>query len=573
MAVTGAQILVEGLKKHGVEVVFGIPGGVVIPLYDALYDEQKIRNVLVGHEQGAAHAADGYARATGKIGVCIATSGPGATNLVTGIANAHMDSIPILAITGNVRTTQIGRDAFQEADITGITLPIVKHSYLVKKVEDLAGVIQESFHIATTGRPGPVLVDIPVDVFLATLPSLPEVKLDLPSYQPTYKGHRRMIGLAAKTIAEARRPVLYVGGGVIRSGAEQELGEFARKLQIPVVNTLMGKGVFPETDPLSLGMPGMHGAAYANYAMNGSDLMIAVGARFDDRVTGRLDKFAVGAKKIHIDIDPAEIGKNVTADVPIVGDAKMVLSELNKSVKRCDVEEWWQQIREWQRQYPMTYQKSSEEIKPQYVVEQIYDLTGGEAIVCTGVGQQQMWAAQYYKCSRPRQFISSGGLGTMGFGLPAAIGAQMGCPDQLVFDIDGDGSFLMTIQELATAVAERLPIKIAIIHNTYLGMVRQWQQLFWRGRYSGTPLQSLPDFVKVAEAFGAVGMSVKKPEEVRPALESSLAVKNGPCVMDFWVTAEENVFPMVPAGGALDEVMIDPALWKSVEKKQIRKAG
>lgn len=573
MPVTGAHIVVEGLKKHGVQVVFGVPGGSVIPLYDALFDEESIRNVLVGHEQGAAHAADGYARASGKVGVCMATSGPGATNLVTGIANAHMDSIPILAITGNVRTNLIGRDAFQEADITGITLPIVKHSYLVKRVEDLHRVVQEAFHIATTGRQGPVLIDIPVDVFVATVPSLPEEQLDLPSYQPTYKGHRRMVDLAARTIAEAKRPVLYVGGGVIRSGAEEELAELAGKLQIPVVNTLMAKGAFPETHPLSLGMPGMHGAAYASYAMNESDLIIGVGARFDDRVTGRLDRFAVGAKKIHIDIDPAEIGKNVAVNVPIVGDAKMVLAELSERVKKCDVEEWWAQIREWQTQYPLTYQQSSEEIKPQYVVEQIYDLTQGEAIVCTGVGQQQMWAAQYYKCKCARQFISSGGLGTMGFGLPAAIGAQFACPDRLVFDMDGDGSFLMTIQELATAVGQRLPIKVAIIHNTYLGMVRQWQQLFWRGRYSGTPLPALPDYVKVAEAFGAVGMSVSKPEEVRPALERSLEVTDRPCVMDFLVSPEENVFPMVPAGGALDELMLDPALWKSMEKKRMQKAG
>ena len=561
------------LKKHGVEVVFGVPGGSVIPLYDVLYDEKEITNVLVGHEQGAAHAADGYARASGKIGVCIATSGPGATNLVTGIANAQMDSIPMLAITGNVRTVMIGKDAFQEADITGITLPIVKHSYLVKKVEDLPSAIVEGIHIATTGRPGPVLVDVPVDMFTATLPVLPDMEAALPSYQPTYKGHRRMIELAAKMIGEAKRPVLYVGGGVIRSGAEDELAQLARKLEIPVVNTLMGKGAFPETDTLSLGMTGMHGAAYSNYAMNESDLMIAVGARFDDRVTGRLDKFGVGAKKIHIDIDPAEIGKNVQVDVPIVGDARMVLSELVKRVKKCDASEWWRQIRDWQRQYPLTYQQSAEEIKPQYVVEQIYDLTNGEAIVSTGVGQQQMWAAQYYRCKRPRQFISSGGLGTMGFGLPAAIGAQMACPGQLVFDIDGDGSFLMTIQELATAVVQKLPIKVAIIHNTYLGMVRQWQELFWRRRYSGTRLVAQPDFVKVAEAFGATGIVVEKPDEVRPALERSLEVKDVPCVMDFRVSAEENVFPMVPAGGALDEIMTDPALWKSVDKKRSRKAG
>ena len=573
MAVTGAQIVAAQLKKHGVEVVFGIPGGVVIPLYDVLYDESAIRNVLVGHEQGAAHAADGYARASGKLGVCIATSGPGATNLVTGIANAHMDSIPILAITGNVRTNLIGKDAFQEADITGITVPIVKHSYLVKRVEDLADAILEAIHIATTGRPGPVLVDIPVDVTLATLPSMPEGKLDLPSYQPTYKGHRRMIDLAAKTIAEAKKPVLYVGGGVIRSGASAEMAEFARKLGVPVVNTLMGKGAFPEADELSLGMVGMHGAAYANYTMNESDLIIAIGARFDDRVTGRLDKFGVGAKKIHIDIDPAEIGKNVAVDVPIVGDAKLVLTELNKRVKKCEVAEWWEQVRRWQEQYPLTYEQSTEQVKPQYVVEQIYELTQGEAIVATGVGQQQMWAAQYYKCKRPRQFISSGGLGTMGFGLPAAIGAQMACPEQLVFDIDGDGSFMMTVQELATAVTQKLPIKIAIIHNEYLGMVRQWQQLFWRGRYSGTPLVSLPDFAKLAEAFGIVGMVVDRPEGVRPALERALEIKDAPCLIDFQVVPEENVFPMVPAGGALDEVMTDPALWKSLDKKETGKAG
>ncbi|MGB9792214.1 MAG: biosynthetic-type acetolactate synthase large subunit [Thermacetogeniaceae bacterium] len=554
MRLTGAEIVWKALEHEGVEVVFGIPGGAVIPLYDKLC-ESKIRHILVRHEQAAAHAADGYARATGKPGVCIATSGPGATNLVTGIATAYMDSIPIIAFTGQVVLSGIGRDSFQEADITGITLPIVKHSYLVKDVNKLAATIRAAFHIATTGRPGPVLIDLPKDVTLAEAEFEYPPKVNFRGYKLPEKFDANQIYQAAKAIGEARKPVIYAGGGVITSNAADELLEFAEKTRIPVTTTLLGKGAFPETHPLSLGMLGMHGTAYANYAISYSDLIIAVGARFDDRVTGRLDTFAPGAKVIHIDIDPAEIGKNVRADISIVGDAKAVLRELIQRVEVPDTGDWLKQIEEWKAEYPLRYTKEDGELKPQYVVEQIWELTKDEnVIITTEVGQNQMWAAQYYKALRPRTFISSGGLGTMGFGLPAAIGAQIGRPDALVIDIAGDGSIQMNIQELATAVHYKLPVKIAILNNRYLGMVRQWQELFHNKRYSQTEFPDTPDFVKLAEAYGVVGMRVTRPEEVRPALEKAFSTP-GPVVIDFVIAREENVFPMVPAGGSLTKML------------------
>lgn len=554
MKLSGANILVESLKKEGVEIMFGYPGGVVLPAFDALYDA-PIRFILVRHEQAAAHAADGFARATGKVGVCLVTSGPGATNLITGIATAYMDSIPMVAITGQVKTSLIGNDAFQEADITGITRPITKHNFLVKNVEDLSLIIKEAFHIASTGRPGPVLIDLPVDVQLAETEFHYPADVSIRSYKPTYVGHPGQIKRAAKLIAASKKPVIYAGGGIISSNAHLELREFAEKIQAPVTMTLMGLGCFAATHELSLGMLGMHGSAYANYAVTESDLIIAIGSRFDDRVTGRIDAFAPDAKVIHIDIDPASVSKNVEVDIPIVGDAKNVLSELNKIVKRPDTQAWLKRVRDWKKSHPLRYNHDGVKIKPQYVVEQIYQATKGDAIICTEVGQNQMWAAQYYKYIEPRTFVSSGGLGTMGYGFPAAIGAKLGCPEKVVFDIAGDGSIQMNIQELATAVTEKIPVKIAILNNGFLGMVRQWQQLFYKKRYSSTRLSPLPDFVKVAEAYGAVGMRIKKSEDVRPAIEKAMKIDNV-VVMDFIVEEEENVFPMVPAGEAINKMIV-----------------
>ncbi|MGE4358201.1 MAG: biosynthetic-type acetolactate synthase large subunit [Candidatus Omnitrophota bacterium] len=553
MKLTGAKILVESLLKEGVEVIFGYPGGAVLPIFDVLYDS-PIKFILTRHEQGAAHAADGYARATGKVGVCIATSGPGATNLTTGIANAYMDSIPIIAITGQVKTFLIGNDAFQEADVTGITRPITKYNYLVKNVKDLAQIIREAFYIASTGRPGPVLIDLPVDVQLQETEFIWPEEVNIRGYRPTYYGHRGQIKKLAKAIAEAKKPVFYIGGGIISSGASQELKKLVEKLKIPVTSTLMGLGGFPGTDELFLGMLGMHGTVYANLAVQNSDLLIAVGARFDDRVTGKLDAFAPYARIVHIDIDPASISKNVKVDIPIVGDAKNVLGQLLEEIDEVpDTENWLNQINEWKKKNPLRYKDSDEKIKPQYVVEQIYEVTKGDAIITTEVGQNQMWAAQWYKYTRPRTFISSGGLGTMGFGFPAAIGAKIGCPDKEVFDIAGDGSIQMNIQELATCVCNRINVKVAILNNGYLGMVRQWQELFYKKRYSHTCLTS-PDFVKLAESYGAVGIRVSKKEEVRPAIEKALSIDNT-VFIDFQIDPEENVFPMVPAGEAIDRMI------------------
>lgn len=550
----GSQALIECLKSEGVEVIFGIPGGVVLPIFDALFDSD-IRVILTRHEQGAAHAADGYARVTGRVGVCLATSGPGATNLVTGLANANMDSVPMVAITGQVNTDLIGRDSFQEADITGITIPVTKHNYLVKRPEDLPQTVREAFHIASTGRPGPVLIDLPVDIVLADRKFKIPGTLDLKSYRPTLIGHKKQIEHAAVAIERCKRPLLYVGGGIIISGAHEELFKLATRLNCPVANTLMGKGAFPETHPLSLGMLGMHGIWAANAAISSADLIIAAGVRFDDRVTGRLDKFASRAKIIHIDVDPAEIGKNVDVRIPIVGDAKNVLAAIHEEIKNPpDTSDWLKQVAEWQRDHPLTYDRNSTELLPQYVVEKIYEITGGGAIITTEVGQNQMWAAQFYRIDKPRRFLTSGGLGTMGYGFPAAIGAQIGAPDALVIDIAGDGSFMMNIQELATAVCNNIPVKVAILNNGYLGMVRQWQKMFYKGRYSCSCLDGNPGFAKVAEAFGAVGITVAEKSEVEPAIRE--AIGNGrPTVIDFKVAREENVMPMVPRGASLEEMI------------------
>ncbi len=554
MKMTGAKILMECLKKEDVEVMFGYPGGQVLPIFDQLYDA-PIRFILTRHEQGAAHAADGYARATGKVGVCIATSGPGATNLVTGIATAYMDSVPMVALTGQVKTFLIGNDAFQEADITGITRPITKHNYLVEDIKDLARVIKEAFHIARTGRPGPVLVDIPSDIQMQETEFHYPEKVEMRGYNPTYKGHPGQIKRAAKAIEGAKRPVLYVGGGAIISEASVEVRELAAKNEIPVAMTLLGLGAFPQTDRLSLGMLGMHGTAYANHAIMESDLIIAIGARFDDRVTGKVDAFAPHAKIIHIDIDPTSVSKNVDVDIPIVGDAKTILKKLNEVVKRPDTKEWLKKIEEWKKQYPLQY-KDDEKLHPQYIVEEIWEATKGDAIITTEVGQNQMWAAQFYKFIKPRTMLSSGGLGTMGYGFPAAIGAQIGKPKATVFDIAGDGSIQMNIQELATAVINKLPVKVAILNNCYLGMVRQWQELFYRKRYSHTCLGGTsPDFVKLAQSYGAVGIRVTKKADVRPAIEEAIKTDNV-VFLDFHVEQEENVFPMVPAGEAINK-MID----------------
>jgi len=553
MRLKGANILIESLIKEGVEIIFGYPGGVVLPIFDVLYDK-PIKFILTRHEQGATHAADGYARATGKVGVCIATSGPGATNLITGIATAYMDSVPLVAITGQVKTNLIGSDAFQEADVTGITRPITKHNYLIKDVADLSRTIKEAFHIARSGRPGPVVIDLPVDVTLQEAEFEYPKELDIRSYKPVLTGHPGQIKKAQKAIKASQKPIIYAGGGVIISGADKELLELAEKAQIPVTTTLLGLGGFPETHPLSLKMLGMHGTAYANHAIMDSDLIIAIGSRFDDRVTGKLDEFAPHAKIIHIDIDPSSVSKNVDVDIPIVGDAKNILQALNKAVEAPKTQKWLEQISDWKKRGPLKYEDSGK-IKPQYVVEQIYEATKGEAIIATEVGQNQMWAAQFYKYTKPRTLLSSGGLGTMGYGFPAAIGAQMGMPNKVVFDIAGDGSIQMNIQELSTAVNNKLPVNIAILNNSCLGMVRQWQELFYKKRYSHTCFENgNPDFVKIAEAYGAMGIRVSEKKDVRPAIDKAIA-SDKTVVLDFIVEDEENVFPMVPAGEAINRMI------------------
>jgi acetolactate synthase-1/2/3 large subunit len=557
MEISGAQALLESLKKEGVEIIFGYPGGAVLPIYDALYGEKDIRHILVRHEQGAAHAADGYARATGKVGVCLATSGPGATNLVTGLATSHMDSCPVVAITGQVATNLIGRDSFQEADITGITMPITKHNYLVRSAEEIPAIVKEAFHLARTGRPGPVLIDIPKDLQIKKMTFNYPDKIDLPSYKPTYEGHPRQIEHAAKSINAAKKPLIYAGGGVIISGAAEELTALANKANIPVTWTLMGKGGFPDTHPLNLGMLGMHGTVYANYAVTECDLLIAIGARFDDRVTGHIPRFAPNARIIHIDIDPAEIGKNVRVTVPIVGDVKRVLAKLLPKVQDRGADTpWLKQIQEWKNRYPLSY-KSDNGLKPQAVIEQINEVTNGDAIIVTEVGQNQMWAAQYVRSMKPRTFISSGGLGTMGYGLPAAVGAKFGCPNRTVIDIAGDGSIQMNIQELTTAVNNKLGVVICVLNNGHLGMVRQWQELIHGKRYSHTNLENNPDLVKIAEAYGAKAIRVTKLEDVKGALDEAIRTNDRPTLIDFIVAREENVFPFVPAGQAINEMLVD----------------
>ncbi len=567
---TGAQVLVEALKKEKVRAIFGYPGGSVIDIFDEFYKE-KFPIYLTRHEQGAVHAADGFARASGEVGVCLATSGPGGTNLITGLATAHMDSIPIVALTGQVSTQLIGNDAFQEADITGITRPITKHNYIVQSVDDLPRILKEAFYIARTGRPGPVLVDIPKDVQQKkTRQPYPET-VELRGYKPNLFGHVNQLVKVAKEIKKSQKPLIYAGGGVIASGASNELFELATKAQIPVTTTLMGMGAFPETHELSLKMLGMHGTAYANKAVQEADLLIAIGARFDDRITGRVDKFAPNAVIVHIDIDPSTIRKNVKVDIPVVGDVKNVLIELLKHIETENHPEWLEQIRTWKKEMPLTY-KQNGSLKPQYVVEQIYELADENTIITTEVGQNQMWAAQFFKYTRPRTFISSGGLGTMGYGFPAAIGAQVAHPDKLVIDIAGDGSIQMNIQELATAVTYNLPVIIAILNNQYLGMVRQWQEMFYSNRYSSTCLRRrttcpnnctspgencpiyIPDFPKVAQAYGITGIRVTEVSQVRPVLQEAMK-RQGPVIIEFIVDKEENVYPMVPAGAALDEMI------------------
>lgn len=571
MKISGAEIIIESLKREGVKHIFGYPGGVVLNIFDFLYDDKDVQLILTRHEQGAIHAADGYARATGKPGVALVTSGPGATNTVTGIATAAMDSIPLVVLSGQVPTMLIGNDAFQEADIVGITRPCTKYNYLVKDVKDLSRTIKEAFHIAMTGRPGPVLIDLPKDVTVhKTEFTWPEI--DMRSYKPTYEGNKWMITQAAHTIAKAKKPVIIAGGGVISSGASKEVRELAEYADIPVTMTLMGLGGFPGTHNLSLGMLGMHGTYYANKAVQDSDLLIAIGMRFDDRVTGKIDAFAPHAKIIHIDIDPTSIRKNVRVDTPVVGDVKRVLAVLNKVIKD-EVKEQWAEVRKawlkqidiWRIERPMTYTWKDEVIKPQYVVEKIYEITKGDAIITTEVGQNQMWAAQFFKYDRPRTFLSSGGLGTMGYGFPAAIGAQMAFPNKLVIDIAGDGSIQMNIQELATAVINKLPVKVAILNNRYLGMVRQWQELFYNERYSYSHLDTVPDFVEVARAYGAVGLRATKPGEVEPVLKEAFKVKK-PVFMDFVIDWKEKVYPMVPAGAPIDHMLFEEPE-KKAEKK------
>lgn len=572
MKISGSEILIECLKKEGVKYIFGYPGGVVLNIFDFLYDNKDLRLILTRHEQGAVHAADGYARSSGKVGVALVTSGPGATNTVTGIATASMDSIPLVVFSGQVPTMLIGNDAFQEADIVGITRPCTKYNYLVKDVNDLARIVKEAFYIASSGRPGPVLIDLPKDVTVGKADFVwPE--LDIRSYKPTYEGNKWMITQGAHLIAKSKKPVIIAGGGVILSGAAKELKEFAEHADIPVTMTLMGLGGFPGSHKLSLGMLGMHGTYYANKAVQDADLIIAVGMRFDDRVTGKVDAFAPNAKIIHIDIDPTSIKKNVRVDVPVVGDVKRVLAVMNKVLKEEIKEQWgevrkaWlKQIDAWRVERPQTYTHSDEIIKPQFVVEKIYELTKGDAIITTEVGQNQMWTAQFYKFDKPRTLLTSGGLGTMGYGFPAAIGAQFAHPEKLVIDIAGDGSIQMNIQELATAVINKLPVKVAILNNRYLGMVRQWQELFFDERYSHTKLdESVPDFVKIAEAYGAVGLRATKPSEVEPVLKEAFRIKKT-VFMDFVVDWKEKVYPMVPAGAAIDHMLFEQAE-KKAEKK------
>jgi acetolactate synthase-1/2/3 large subunit len=562
--ITGAMAVRRALEAEGVEYIFGMPGGTIIPIYDALFQCEKPLPVLIRHEQVGGHAAEGFAHATGKVGVCIGTSGPGATNLVTAIADAYLDSVPLVAITGNVPTTLIGSDAFQEADITGITMPITKHNWLVTDARDLPRILKEAFYVARTGRPGPVLVDIPKDVQNTLIDFEYPETVEIPGYHPPVREEPRLKD-AALLIRQATRPVIYLGGGVRSAAAHPEVKAFAQLVGAPIVTTLPGKGAFPETDKQCLGMFGMHGSRYANYTVQNSDLIIALGARFDDRVTGKLTTFAPEAKVVHLDVDPAEISKLVNATVPLVGDLKRLLPQLTEEVKRGfeqhgrpDLGAWWKRVEDWRAKHPMRYQQDGQKyLLPQYVIERLWQKTdGGKCVLTTGVGEHQMFAAQWWKTSTPRQFISSSGLGTMGFCLPSAIGIQLGRPGETVIGIDGDGSFQMTLQDLATAVDLKLPIKIFILNNLFLGMVRQWQELFHDNRFSATPLTDRPDFVKLAEAYGCLGLRATTPEELDKVIDQALANKAGPTIVDVRVRRQEKVFPMVPAGAPLND-MID----------------
>lgn len=571
MRMTGSQAILEALHREKVTTLFGIPGGVVIPLFDALYGDKKLNLVVTKHEQGAIHAADGYARSSGKPGVCIVTSGPGATNIVTGLATAYMDSIPVVAITGQVPTAIIGNDAFQEADTTGITRPVTKHNFIVKEPAELPLVLKKAFYIATTGRPGPVVVDVPKDILTAQIDFVYPEKVSIPGYNIPVHGHTRQIRRVMDAIKAAKRPLIYAGGGIITSEASSELKKFIKKTGIPVTLTLMGLGAYPATQPEFLGMLGMHGTKTANYAVDRCDLLIALGSRFDDRVTGKLDLFAPHAKFIHVDIDPASIGKNVVIDIPIVGDARHILKEMNAHAEKLDIDDWLAEIKSWKEEHPLSY-KDDDVLRPQHVIKRLYEITDGNAIVTTEVGQNQMWTAQFYKFDNPRKLITSGGLGTMGYGLPAAIGAQFANPEATVVDIAGDGSIQMNIQEMATIAQCMLPIKIVILNNGYLGMVRQWQEYFFNRRYSATCLKRdkrcpdiccepgpncpkyVPDFVKLAEAYGAVGIRIEKKADVDGALREAIEL-NKPVLMDFLVNPEENVTPMVPAGAPINKMI------------------
>ena len=557
MIKNGSQMVCESLIREGVDVVFGLPGGAILPLYQTLPEYPQLRHILVRHEQGGAHAADGYARVTGKPGVCWATSGPGATNLITGIATAQMDSVPMVVITGQVARASIGSDAFQETDTTGITLPITKHNYLVMDAADIPRVIKEAFHIASTGRPGPVLIDIPKDVLTDEAEFIYPDTVDLPGYKPNMEGHPAQIKRAARLIAQSNRPVILAGHGIIFSNAFDELKELAEKAQVPVITTLLGISCFPEDHVLCVGMPGMHGMAYASLALEEADLIIALGMRFDDRITGKPSAFAINSRKIHVDIDPSEIGKNIKVDVPIVGDLKRVLTKLNKQIEPATHVEWVQRVDELKRDHPSMSIRDTDKLIPQYIINQISAATDGKAIVVTGVGQHQMWAAQHYTFTEPRSLVTSGGSGAMGYEVPGAMGAQVGEPDKVVWSVAGDGGFQMTMSELATLVENDIPVKFAIINNGFLGMVRQWQEFFYAKSYVATHYTHNPDFVKLADAFGMLGIRVTEKSQVRSAIERAMEY-DGPALIDFVVEEEENVFPMIPAGQTIHEMIEEP---------------